>query len=61
MPYVDILFGNEVEAAAFAKKKGWERSALANAHAVPHVCQRILAPALASSSLPKARMLRVLL
>lgn len=23
MPYVDILFGNEVEAAAFAKKKGW--------------------------------------
>ena len=23
MPYVDVLFGNEVEAASFAKKQGW--------------------------------------
>ena len=23
LPYVDILFGNEVEAASFAKKQGW--------------------------------------
>ena len=23
MPYVDVLFGNEIEAASFAKKQGW--------------------------------------